>query len=178
MSAPRSGSEIHRVEEDPDVVIDVDASNVEVSVDRTHGLLAVVRDARRATPPPLVDDDPRHEIFEGELPLFLRLTGRESDYTTADLLAKRDQLLDRIATPNEVESLFDEMIDSILTARTVEACAEARFEIRFLTAVVSIYRPDIFASGVLEIGRHFYGRAEQRLVREESISDFELRQQL
>ena len=44
--------------------------------------------------------------------------------------------------------------------------------------MLSVYRPDIYTSGALEIGQHFYGRSERRLVREGAISDQELQRAL
>jgi len=41
-----------------------------------------------------------------------------------------------------------------------------------------VYRPDIYTSGALEIGQHFYGRAERKLVMEGAITDYELQRAL
>ena len=106
--------------------------------------------------------------------MLLRMARQDAHYTEDFLLAKRNEFLDRIDIANDLERLFDEIIDSVLTARTVDACVNARFHIRLLAAVMSIYRPDIYTSGALEIGQHFYGRAERRLVTEGAITDHEL----
>ncbi len=110
--------------------------------------------------------------------MLLRMARQDSRYDDEELLAKRDDWLDRIETANDLEPLFDEMIASVLTSRTVDACVDTRFDIRLLAAVMSVYRPDIYTSGALEIGQHFYGRAERRLVTEEAITDFELQRAL
>jgi hypothetical protein len=106
------------------------------------------------------------------------MTQADSRYTEDDLLTKRDELLDEIETADDIEAQFDEIIGSILDARTLEACLDARFQIRLLAAVISIYRPDIYVSGNLEIGHHFYGRAERQLVNEGAITDQELQRVL
>ena len=178
MSAAPSGREDSRVREDGvDVEID-DQGDVTITLDRTHTMLAVIRDAHRAPPPPPSDDDPRNEVFERELRLLLRMAQADLRYTEDDLLSKRDELLDRIENAGDLEALFDEMIATILTTRTIEACLEGRFQTRLLAAVMSVYRPDIYVSGTLEVGQHFYGRAEQRLVAEGAISDQELQRAL
>ncbi len=110
--------------------------------------------------------------------MLLRMTRQDSHHTEEELLARRDELLDRIDRPDHLEPVFDEMIDSLLEARTVDSCVEARFQIRLLAAVMSVYRPDIYTSGALEIGQHFYGRAERRLVDEGAITDHELQRAL
>ena len=178
MSAAQGGREDSRVRESQlEVSID-DRGDVTITLDRTHTLLAAVRDAHRAPPPPPADDDPRHEVFERELRMLLRMTRQDSHHTEEELLARRDDLLDRIDHPDHLEPVFDEMIDSVLAAGTVDACVEARFQIRLLAAVMSVYRPDIYTSGALEIGQHFYGRAERRLVGEGAITDNELQRAL
>ena len=178
MSAPPSGWENLRVGEDgPDVSID-DQGDVTITLDRTHTMLTVVRDAHRTPPPPPSDDDPRNEIFARELRLLLGLAPPESHHTEADLLTKRDELLHRIESTEDLEALFDEMIDSVLTSKTSEACLETRFRIRLLTAVMAAYRPDLYISGTLEIGRHFYERAERQLVAEGAINEQELQHAL
>ena len=178
MSAARSDREDLLVEEDGiDVSID-DQGDVTITLDRTHTMLTVIRDAHRAPPPPPSDDDPRNEVFERELRLLLRMAQADSRYTEDDLLGKRDELLDRIETANDLEALFDEMIDTILTTRTIEACLEARFQTRLLAAVMSVYRPDIYISGTLEVGQHFHGRAERQLIAEGAITDQELQRAL
>ncbi len=177
MSATPGGREDVR-DPDAEIVIDADADDVTGGFDPTHSLLVAVRDAHRAPPPSPIDDDPRHEVFERELRMLLRMTRQDSHYAEDDLLLRRDELLDRIGTADDLEPLFDEMIDSVLEARTVGACADARFQIRFLAAVLSVYRPDIYTSGALEIGQHFYGRAERKLVVEGAITDQELQQAL
>jgi hypothetical protein len=91
---------------------------------------------------------------------------------------RRDELLDRVDSGDDLEPLFDEMISSVLATRTVDACLDTRFQIRLLAAVLSVYRPDIYTSGALEIGQHFYGRAERQLVAEGAISDHELQKAL
>ncbi|MDH3260658.1 MAG: hypothetical protein OEM81_14470 [Acidimicrobiia bacterium] len=175
MSAAGGGREDQRVRESQiEIAIDAEQGDVTITLDRTHSMLAAVRDARRAAPPPLADDDPRHEVFERELRMLLRMARQDAHYTEDFLLAKRNEFLDRIDIANDLERLFDEIIDSVLTARTVDACVNARFHIRLLAAVMSIYRPDIYTSGALEIGQHFYGRAERRLVTEGAITDHEL----
>ncbi len=113
-------------------------------------------------PRPRTKTIPATRCFERELRMLLRMTRQDSHHAEAELLATRDELLDRINHPDDLESLFDEMIDSVLAARTVDACVETRFQIRLLAAVMSVYRPDIYTSGALEIGQHFYGRAERR----------------
>jgi len=179
MNASRGDREDSRAtQSDPEVVIDADTGGVSITLDRTHSLLSVIRDAHRTPPPPVVDEDPRHEVFERELRMLLRMTRRDSHYSEEELLGTRDQLLDRIQTAEDLEPLFDEMIDSVLTERTVEACVEKRFYVRLLAAVLSVYRPDIYTSGALEIGQHFYGRAERTLVMEGAISEYELQQAL
>ncbi|HKZ29936.1 MAG TPA: hypothetical protein VJ482_09885 [Acidimicrobiia bacterium] len=179
MSATGGDRQASRVKESQvEVVIDADKGDVTITLDRTHSLLAAVRDAHRVPPPPPVDDDPRHEVFERELRMLLRMTRRDSRYDEDALLVVRDELLDRIDTADDLAPLFDEMIDSILTARTVDACVDTRFHIRLLAAVVSVYRPDIYTSGALEIGQHFYGRAERKLVMEGAITDYELQRAL
>ncbi len=178
MSAAQGGREDSRVRESQlDVSID-DRGDVTITLDRTHTMLAAVRDARRTPPPPLDDDDPRHEVFGRELRMLLRMTRQDSHHVEDELLAKRDELLDRVNHLDNLESLFDEMIDSVLATRTVDACVETRFQIRLLAAVLSVYRPDIYTSGALEIGQHFYGRAERRLVDEGAITDHELQRAL
>ena len=156
-----------------DVSID-DQGDVTITLDRTHTMLTVVRDAHRTPPPPPSDDDPRNEIFQQELRLLVGMAPPESGYTEDDLLTERDQLLHRIENTDDLEVLFEEMIDSVLTSKTSEACLETRFQIRLLAAVMAVYRPDIYVSGTLEIGQHFYGRAEQQLVTEGAITDREL----
>lgn len=179
MSAARGGRRNTRVRgTDADIVIDAESGDVTVTLDRTHTMLATVRDARRSAPPPPTDDDPRHDVFERELRLLLRMARQDSHYTEDQLMAKRDELLDRIQTADDLEPIFDEMIDSILTTRTIDACVDARFQIRLVAAVISVYRPDIYTSGALEIGQHFYGRAERKLVMEGTISDHALQQAL
>lgn len=160
------------------VEIDADSGDVTITLDRTHTMLTAVRDAHRAPPPPLEDDDPRHEVFERELRMLLRMARQDSHHTEDALLAKRNELLDRIDTPDDLEPLFDELIEQVLAAKTVDACVETRFHIRLVAAVLSVYRPDIYTSGALEIGQHFYGRSERRLVREGAISDQELQRAL
>jgi len=175
MSAAQGGRENSPVRESQiDVSIDADQGDVTITLDRTHSMLAAVRDAHRAPPPPPAEDDPRHEVFERELRMLLRMARQDSGHTEDDLLARRNELLDRIDTADDLEPLFDEMIDSVLAARTVDACVETRFHIRLLAAVLSVYRPDIYTSGALEIGQHFYGRAERRLVTEGAITDHDL----
>jgi hypothetical protein len=179
MSAARGGREDSRVRDSQiDVEIDVDQGDVTITLDRTHTMLAAVRDAHRTPPPPLAEDDPRHEVFGRELRMLLRMARQDSRYDDEELLAKRDDWLDRIETANDLEPLFDEMIASVLASRTVDACVDTRFDIRLLAAVMSVYRPDIYTSGALEIGQHFYGRAERRLVTEKAITDFELQRAL
>ena len=156
-----------------DVSID-DQGDVTITLDRTHTMLTVVRDARRTPPPPPSEDDPRNEIFQRELRLLVGVAPPESRPTEADLLTKRDEILHRIETTNDLEVLFDDMIDSVLTAKTSEACLETRFQIRLLAAVMAVYRPDLYISGTLEVGQHFYGRAERQLVTEGAITDREL----
>lgn len=74
MKASRRGREDSRAtRSDPEVVIDADSGDVSVTLDRTHSLLGVIRDAHRAPPPPPVEDDPRQDVFEREL----RMTRRE-----------------------------------------------------------------------------------------------------
>jgi hypothetical protein len=178
MSAPQGGRETSRIRKNQmDVSIDAQG-DVTITLDRTHSMLTVVRDAHRCPPPPLADDDPRHQVFERELRMLMRMARHDSRYTEDDLLTQRDALLDRIDTADDLEPLFDELIDSILTTRTIEACVETRFRIRFMAAVLAVYRPDIYTSGALEIGQHFYGRAERRLVAEGAITDQELQQAL
>lgn len=179
MSAARGGRVNSPVRESQiDVSIDADQGNVTITLDRAHSMLAAVRDARRAPPPPPADDDPRHDVFERELRMLLRMARQDSRYSADELLTKRDEFLDRIDTADDLEPLFDEMIDSVLAARTVEACVETRFSIRLLAAVLSVYRPDIYTSGALEIGQHFYGRAERRLVADGAITDQDLQRAL
>lgn len=178
MSAGQRGRENTRLRESQiDVSID-DQGDVTITLDKTHSMLAAVRDARRAPPPALADDDPRHEVFERELRMLLRMARQDSRYTVDELFAKRNELLDRINAADDLEPLFDEMIDSVLAARTVDACVETRFHIRLVAAVMSVYRPDIYTSGALEIGQHFYGRAERRLVDEGAITDHDLQRAL
>ena len=165
-------------EKDLEVVIDAETGDVTVTVDRTHSLLAAVRDARRTPPPAPADDDPRHDVFERELRMLLRMTGQDPNQSHDELFVRRDDLLDRIDTADDLKLLFDEMIDSVLSERTVEVCVDTRFGIRLLGAVLSIYRPDIYASGAFEIGQHFYGRAERKLVAEGAITDYELQKVL
>lgn len=162
-----------------DVEISIDsAGDVTVSLDRTHSLLAAVRDAHRAPPPPPTDDDPRHDVFERELRMLLHMARQESRYSEDDLLARRDEILDRVASADDLEPFFNELIETVLATRTVEGCVDARFQIRMLAAVLSVYRPDIYTSGALEIGQHFYGRAERELVKQGAISDLELQEAL
>lgn len=178
MSAARSGREDSRIQDNElDVAID-DQGDVTVTLDRTHTMLTVFRDAHRTPPPPPTDDDPRNGAFERELRLLLRMAQADARYTEDDLLAERDELLDKIETADDIEALFDEIIGSVLDARTLEACLDARFQIKLLAAVISIYRPDIYVSGNLEIGQHFYGRAERQLVDEGAITDQELQRAL
>lgn len=178
MSAARSGREDLRVGEDGlDVSID-DQGDVTITLDRTHTMLTVVRDAHRTPPPPPVDDDPRNEIFERELRLLIGMAPPDSLHTTDGLLTKRDELLHSIETTSDLEALFEEMIDSVLTSRTHQACLETRFQIRLLSSVMAVYRPDLYISGTLEIGRHFYGRAERQLVSEGAITERELQHAL
>jgi hypothetical protein len=178
MSAAPSGRDESRVREDGvDVEID-DQGDVTITLDRTHTMLTVIRDAHRAPPLPPSDDDPRNEVFERELRFLLRMTRADSRHTEDDLLGTRDELLDRIETADDLEALFDEMIDTILSTRTIEACLEARFQTRLLAAVMSVYRPDIYVSGTLEVGQHFYGRAERQLIAEGAITDQELQRAL
>ena len=177
MSTDRRGRDSRVREKDVEVSIDAQG-DVSVTLDRSHTLLAAVRDAHRTPPPPPSEDDPRHDVFERELRMLLRMSRLDSRYTEDDLLLKRDELLDRIDSGDDLEPLFDEMIDSVLAARTVDACLDTRFHIRLLAAVLSVYRPDIYTSGALEIGQHFYGRAERQLVTEGAISDLELQQAL
>jgi len=176
MSSAQGGGEDSRVGEDTEVVIDAERGDITLFLDRTHTLLAGVRAAHRAPPPPPADDDPRHEVFEREVGTLLNLTRQV--FSEDSLLTIRDELLDRINTSDDLEPLFDEMIDSVMTARTADACARARFQIRLLAAVLSVYRPDIYTSGALEIGRHFYERAERELVIEGAITDHELQRAL
>ena len=179
MTATRDGAQDTRVgNQEVDIVIDADGGDITVTLDRTHTMLAAVRDAHRAAPPPPTDDDPRHELFERELHMLLRMSRQDSRYSEDELLAKRDALLDRIGTADDLEPLFDELIETVLTAGTVEACVETRFEIRLLAAVLSIYRPDLYTSGALEIGQHFYGRAERKLVMDGKITDHALQRAL
>lgn len=179
MSAARGGREDTRKRDTGvDIVIDAEKGDVTVTLDRTHTMLAAVRDAHRTAPLPPTDDDPRHEMFERELRMLLRMSRQDSHFSEEGLLARRDELLDAINTSDDLEPLFDEMIDSVLAARTVEACVTTRFEIRLLAAVLSVYRPDIFTSGALEIGQHFYGRAERKLVMDGDIVDYALQQAL
>lgn len=178
MSAGQRGRENTRVRESQiDVSID-DQGDVTITLDKTHSMLAAVRDARRAPPPALAEDDPRHEVFERELRMLLRMARQDSRYTVDELFGKRNELLDRINAADDLEPLFDEMIDSVLAARTVDACVATRFHIRLVAAVMSVYRPDIYTSGALEIGQHFYGRAERRLVDEGAITDHDLQRAL
>jgi hypothetical protein len=178
MSTAQGGREDSRVEEtDVEIVIDAEG-DITVTLDRTHTMLAAVRDAHRTAPPAPTDDDPRHELFARELRMLLRMARQDSHYSEDDLLAKRDDLLDRVNTAEDVESLFDEMINGVLTTKTVAACIDTRFQIRLLAAVLSVYRPDIYTSGALEIGQHFYGRAERELVVEGAITDYELQRAL
>jgi hypothetical protein len=164
---------------DADIQVSLGAEgDVTVTLDRTHTLLAAVRDAHRRPPPPPSEDDPRHDVFERELRILLRMSRLDSHYTEEDLLLRRDDILDRVNSGDDLEPLFDEMINSVLTTRTVDACLDTRFQIRLLAAVLSVYRPDIYTSGALEIGQHFYGRAERRLVAEGAISDLELQKAL
>lgn len=179
MTAARDGAQDTRVgNTEVDIVIDADGGDITVTLDRTHTMLAAVRDAHRAVPPPPTDDDPRHELFERELHMLLRMARQDSHQSEDELLAKRDALLDRISTVDDLEPLFDEMIETVVTAGTVEACVNTRFEIRLLAAVLSIYRPDLYTSGALEIGQHFYGRAERKLVTDGKITDHALQQAL
>ena len=174
MSAARSGREDLRVGEDGlDVSID-DQGDITITLDRTHTMLTVVRDAHRTPPPPPSDDDPRNEIFEREIRLLLGTAPPDPLHTADGLITKRDELLHRVETTSDLEALFEEMIDSVLTSRTHEACLETRFQIRLLSAVMAVYRPDLYVGGTLEIGQHFYGRAEQQLVTEGAITEREL----
>jgi hypothetical protein len=174
MSGAQGGREDSRLKESQiDVSID-DQGDVTITLDRTHTMLAAVRDAHRTPPPPPTPDDPRHEMFERELHMLLRMTRQDSRYDASELLARRDRLLDRVETARDLEPLFDELIEWVLATRTVEACIETRFHIRLLAAVMSVYRPDIFTSGALEIGQHFYGRAERTLITEGAITDHDL----
>ena len=178
MSAAQGGREDSRVKESQlDVSID-DQGDVTITLDRTHTMLTAIRDAHRAPPPPPTEDDPRHAVFERELQMLLRMARQDSRYTTEELFARRDRLLDRVETARDLEPLFDELIEWVLATRTVEACVETRFHIRLLAAVMSVYRPDIFTSGAIEIGQHFYGRAERTLVGEGAITDHELQRAL
>jgi hypothetical protein len=117
-------------------------------------------------------------VFEREMRMLLRMGGVGFRYDEDDLLAWRDQILDRVQSADDLEPWFDELIEEVLTTRTVKGCVAARFRIRVLGAVLSVYRPDIYTSGALEIGQHFYGRAERQLIAEEAISDSELLQSL
>jgi len=179
MTAAGDGGQDTRIAStEVDIVIDADEGDVTVTLDRTHTMLAAVRDAHRIVPPPPSGNDPRHELFERELHMLLRMARQDSHRSEDELLAKRDALLDRIGTADDLEPLFDEMIDAVLTAGTVEACVNTRFEIRLLAAVLSIYRPDLYTSGALEIGQHFYGRAERKLVTDGKITDHALQRAL
>ena len=182
MSAARGSREDVRAGVGPaevDVEVEVDAEGgLTITLDRTHSMLVAVRDAHRAPPLPVADDDPRHEVFERELRILLGMARQDGLPTEDSLLIRRNELLDRIGTATDVEPLFDELIDTITTARTVDACVQARFEIQLLGVVMSVYRPDIFTNGALEIGRHFYGRAERQLVAEGAFTDVELQRAL